>query len=148
MRHFFIYLIEEEFAGHYFGREAKMFSFFKEYQWTSYQDPSYSIVKKQVAYITKEIPVFEMNQLLEMHLCSRPEYQRIGQIHKLELMRNKGNATLIVKSGFLEMNAAGSVEAETVFFEILRSYAPCFLAMDFQSNKYGWLNPVKERKFV
>ncbi|MGB9941661.1 sporulation inhibitor of replication protein SirA, partial [Bacillus subtilis] len=26
--------------------------------------------------------------------------------------------------------------------------SPCFLAMDFNSKRYGWLNPVKERNFV
>ncbi|MFY4773992.1 sporulation inhibitor of replication protein SirA [Metabacillus sp. RGM 3146] len=148
MRHFYVYLIEEEFASHYFGRELKMFSLFKEFQWTSYQDPSYAIIKKQVSYVTRDIPVQKINQLLETHLYYRKDYQRIGQIHKLELKGNKGSATLIVKNHYIEINSIGSVEAETNFYEILRNFDPCFLAMDFQAGKYGWLNPVKERKFV
>ncbi len=34
-RHYYTYLIKEEFANHYFGRESVMFELFQDYHWTS-----------------------------------------------------------------------------------------------------------------
>ena len=47
-----------------------------------------------------------------------------------------------------ELLKLGIKQSSTVFFEVLRKVSPCFLAMDFNMKRYGWLNPVKERNFV
>ncbi|WP_224752293.1 sporulation inhibitor of replication protein SirA [Metabacillus arenae] len=148
MRHYSIYLIEEEFASHYFGRESKIFHLFQEYHWTSTNNKQYETITKQIEYITKSIPVFYIHHLVGMFLQSRKGYQRVEQVHKIVLDNNRGNATLIVKERYLELTSDGQVEAETIFFEILRKFDPCFLAMDFHAERYGWLNPIKERNFV
>lgn len=148
MRHYYIYLIEEEFASHYFGRESKMYHLFQDYQWTSSSSEHSTLLEKQISYITKPIPTMFIEKLIKTHLYNRKDYERIENIHKLSPKGNRSYSSLLVKDPYLELNSSGSFEAETMFFEVLRKFNPCFLAMDFQAERYGWLNPIKERNFV
>nr|WP_249292110.1 sporulation inhibitor of replication protein SirA [Metabacillus flavus] len=148
MRHYYVYLIEEEFASHYFGKESKIFNLIQNFQWTSIHDGSYDLLDRQVQYISKAIPSKEIHQLLTGFLTMRKGYRQLGHLHRIILNGEAGQATLLVKDRYLEIDAQGSYEAETIFFEILRKMNPCFLAMDFQAHRYGWLNPISERKFV
>jgi len=148
VRHYYIYLIEEEFASHYFGRESKIYHLFQDFHWTTIHNKHSDVIGKQVNYITKPVPTLFIHQLLGTHLMNRKDYQKLHHIHKIELKGNRGDATLIVKETHLELSSDGSYEAETIFFEVLRKFDPCFLAMDLKAERYGWLNPIKERKFV
>jgi hypothetical protein len=105
------------------------------------------MLEKQINYITKPIPTLFIDQLLCSHLANRVDYQKVQHIHKVELKGNRGSATMIVKDRYIELSSNGSYEAETIFFEVLRKFDPCFLAMDLQGERYGWLNPIKERNF-
>lgn len=147
MRHYYIYLIEEEFASHYFGRESKIYHLFQDYHWTTARSNHVDMLEKQINYITKPIPTLFIDQLLCSHLANRVDYQKVQHIHKVELKGNRGSATMIVKDRYIELSSNGSYEAETIFFEVLRKFDPCFLAMDLQGERYGWLNPIKERNF-
>lgn len=147
VRHYYIYLIEEEFASHYFGRESKIYHLFQDFHWTTASSAHGSTIEKQIQYITKPIPILFIHQLLGSHLSKRSDYQMFHHIHKIVLKGNVGNATLIVKNRHFELSSEGSFEAETIFFEVLRKFDPCFLAMDFKGERYGWLNPIKERNF-
>lgn len=148
MRNYYIYLVEEEFASHYFGRESKMYRLFQDYQWTSPSNDNIQLLEKQIIYITKPIPTMFIDKLLKTHLSSRKDYIRSGEVHKLEIRGNRSYGSLTVKERYLELHSSGSYEAETIFFEVLRKFDPCFLAMDFQAERYGWLNPIKERNFI
>ncbi|MDA7027902.1 sporulation inhibitor of replication protein SirA [Bacillus sp. CLL-7-23] len=144
-RHYYTYLIEEEFASHYFGREVVMFKLFYDYHWTNLDYKKSQLAAKQIEYITEPIPISHIHKRLKMNL-SREEYRQVDCIYKL--MVPKGSVSFIIKDRYIEILAKGPFEAETVFFEILRKVSPCFLAMDFGMERYGWLNPVKERNFV
>lgn len=148
MRHFYLYLIKEEFASHYFGREMKLYQLFHEYLWTSRDQHRYTTMKQQIDYVSKKIPVVCLDELIRMYLGNQDGYQHVSPIHKYFLSNSRGRATLLLKEPYIEITATGSFEAETVFFEILRKFDCCFLAMDFKNEQYGWLNPIKERKYV
>ncbi|MRX70697.1 sporulation inhibitor of replication protein SirA [Bacillus lacus] len=147
-RTYYIYLIEEEFATHYYGRESKMYQLFKDYLWKNNLFNFFQLIERQVYYITKPIPENQLKQLLTMQLSFRKEYSCVNNVHKLVLPGNRGSSTLILKDRHIELSTNGSYEAETIFFELLRKFDSCFLAMDFQNNRYGWLKPLKERNFV
>ncbi|MEN7360600.1 sporulation inhibitor of replication protein SirA [Bacillus licheniformis] len=143
-RHYYTYLIEEEFASHYFGRESVMFKLFYDYHWTS-PDQKSQLAAKQIEFITKPIPAAHIHQRMKMNLC-REDYTQVDYVYRLIVP--KGSASFIIKDRHIEILAKGPFDAETVFFEVLRKVSPCFLAMDFNMKRYGWLNPVKERNFV
>jgi hypothetical protein len=148
VRHYYIYLIEEEFASHYFGRESKIFHLFQDFHWTTVRSNHNDTLEKQINFITRSIPMQKINQLLETNLANRVLDQKVNHVHKIELNNQRGNAILSVKKRYLELTSYGSYEAETIFFEVLRKFDPCFLAMDLNGERYGWLNPIKERNFV
>jgi hypothetical protein len=142
-RHYYLYLIEDEFASHYFGRESVIYQLFRDYHWTNLTREEYILISKQVDYITKPIPLHFMHKRLNVELCEF-DYVQINSLYRAVLPHGKGCATFMMKERHIEVLASGDFEAETIFFEILRKINPCFLAMDFRTRRYGWLNPVKE----
>ncbi len=146
MRRYHIYLIEEEIASHYFGREAKIYELFCEYE--NVENKHKAQLRKQIDYVTRPIPTLHIHQCIDSLLRKRTDYLNERNVHKLMINSNNSEARLVVHDGYLLLESSGSYEAETIFFEVLRKYDPCFLAMDFTLQRHGWLNPIKERKFV
>jgi len=66
MRSYQLYLIEDEFASHYFGRERMFYQLFLEYSRAN--GDLKSIISKQVDFVTKPIPVLRIHQLLHQQL--------------------------------------------------------------------------------
>ncbi|ESU33198.1 hypothetical protein G3A_07445 [Bacillus sp. 17376] len=146
MRSYQLYLIEDEFASHYFGRERMFYQLFLEYSQAN--NDLKSIIAKQVKFVTKSIPVLRIHQLLHQQLSKSKGFHVEDGIYIYENNINNSSATLRVHERWLELDSHGQVDAETVFFEILRKCESSFLAIDLDSNKYGWLKPIKERKYV
>ncbi|WP_099355289.1 sporulation inhibitor of replication protein SirA [Fredinandcohnia onubensis] len=146
MREYHIYLIEEEFATHYFGRESLIYHLFLEHNQSNHERKE--ILNKQIDFITRAIPSLRIHQKIEGSLAHYSYYRRQSHMHTLEWNEFNSFAKLTIHNDSIHLESTGSFEAETAFFEILRKYDRCFLAMDFNANKYGWLNPIKERKFV
>ncbi|HAQ08613.1 MAG TPA: sporulation inhibitor of replication protein SirA [Bacillus bacterium] len=146
MRSYQLYLIEDEFASHYFGRERMFYQLFWEYSQANGELSS--IISKQVDYVTKPIPVLRVHQLLHQQLSKVKGFRMDDGVYIFENKSTSSFSTLKVNERFLKLNSQGNVDAETVFFEILRKCETSFLAIDLDSNKYGWLKPIKERKYV
>ncbi|MDR0137471.1 sporulation inhibitor of replication protein SirA [Metabacillus idriensis] len=148
MRHYYVYLIEEEFANHFFGREAKLFHLFQEYLRTSPEQLEFNHLYKQIRYVTKSISAESIDHMIESSLTNRYNYAHIEGHHRIDSESKRGNALLQVRDQYIEVTSIGSFDMEAIFFEILRKIDSCFLAMDFEAKRYGWLKPIKERKFV
>lgn len=144
MRSYQLYLIEDEFASHYFGRERMFYQLFLEYSRAN--SDLKTIISKQVDFVTKPIPVLRIHQLLHQQLSKVKGFK--VEDGKYIFENSLTSATLKVHDRWLELESYGPVDAETVFFEILRKCETSFLAIDLASNKYGWLKPIKERKYV
>ncbi|CAG9621848.1 sporulation inhibitor of replication protein SirA [Sutcliffiella rhizosphaerae] len=141
MREYIIYLIEDEIAKHYSGNEIKLFQLFKQYE---QEHDIQSIIKQQIDYVTLTIPTIRLQHSLETALHANKNYNPSQQkIEKIDSM-----AKLTINEKYLKLTSNGSFEAEAIFFEIIRKLAPFFLAIDTKSNRYGWLQPIKQRKFV
>ena len=144
MRTYRIYLIEDEFAHHFFGRERLFFNLFLEYIQTT--GSLRSILQKQIEFVTKTIP----KQLLEKTIAQ--QMQKKKNFHFLNgeyYMENQNSrAVLLIEDDVLVVKAEGNYVAETVFFECIRKCGSSFLAIDFEHDRFGWLKPIRERKFV
>ncbi|RDU38986.1 sporulation inhibitor of replication protein SirA [Neobacillus piezotolerans] len=146
MRKYQLYLIEDEFASHYFGRERIFFHLFKENRQAVGELKQ--ITDKQISYITKPLPVLRIHQLLHKKLEKSNSLKAENGLYTIELNNRTSMADLSVKENFIVIEAEGGYEAETAFFEVLRKCEASFLAIDLENDKYGWLKPIKERKFV
>ena len=146
MRKYQLYLIEEEFASHYFGRERIFFHLFMENRRAAGELKA--ITDLQISYVTKPMPVLRIHQLLHKQLEKTNSFIAKNGHYIVETTHKTSRAVLSVRETYILIEAEGGFEAETTFFEVLRKCEASFLAMDLDNNKVGWLRPIKERKFV
>ena len=66
VRNYQLYLIEDEFAAHYFGREQMFFRLFQEYEKSN--GTLKQITKRQINFITKPVQVLKIHQLIQKQL--------------------------------------------------------------------------------
>ncbi|MCA1030170.1 sporulation inhibitor of replication protein SirA [Bacillus timonensis] len=145
MRYYYLYLVDEEIANHYFGREYKIYQLFSEYQKKISND---NVLRKQIDYITKPIPSLRLHQFLDQNLERFNNNLIENNIYRHKSKTDNSEAKLTIFDTYIILEAVGGYEAETTFFEVLRRFDKCFIAMEFHTNRYGWLNPIKERKFI
>ncbi|MBA9029251.1 MULTISPECIES: sporulation inhibitor of replication protein SirA [Bacillaceae] len=144
MRSYQIYLIEDEFARHYFGREKIFFNLFLEYIQSSNWHKD--ILQKQIEYITKKIPASNIHYSFEQSLQRKQGYLSQNGVYYLKVKSNS-KATVYIHDQSIILKAEGDFDAETTFFECIRKCEASFLAIDFENKRYGWLKPIKERKY-
>ncbi|KAA0547842.1 sporulation inhibitor of replication protein SirA [Bacillus sp. BGMRC 2118] len=146
VREYTIFWIEEEFAYHYYGREGMFYRLFKElYDGTQ---AHHSILIKQMEYITKSIPGIHINQFINIELSNNMNYEVTKEGHCLTLQNGKSKARLLVNERSISLVGEGNYEAEMIFFDLLRKWDSRFLAIDFMQKRFGWVSPIKQRKFV
>lgn len=146
VRKYRLYLIEDEFAAHYFGRERMFYQLFQEHE-KAFGELKF-ITQKQINYITKRLEVLKIHQLFQKQFGKIKGFRAERGTYSIEINGKLSTAKLEVFQEFITLEAAGSFEAETAFFELLRKFEPCFLALDLEHQRVGWLKPIKERKFV
>ncbi|MFP5111362.1 sporulation inhibitor of replication protein SirA [Bacillaceae bacterium C204] len=146
MRKYQLYLIEDEFATHYFGRERLFFQLFQENH--KAKGEFKFITQKQISYITKKVEVLKVHQLIQKQLGKIKGFKAENGAYSIELSGKLSTAKLEVFQDLITIEAQGSYEAETAFFEVLRKCESSFLALDLEHQRYGWLKPIKERKFI
>ncbi|MFE8699187.1 sporulation inhibitor of replication protein SirA [Cytobacillus sp. FJAT-54145] len=145
MRTYQLYLIEDDFASHYFGREKMFFQLFNEFNESIGE--MRSILTKQVDYITKPIPSIRLHQYLNLQLQRMKDFRTEQGVYYIENGK-LSSAKLEIFDKYISICSYGSYDAETIFFEVLRKHESSFLAIDLEHYRYGWLKPIKERKFV
>jgi hypothetical protein len=145
VRNYQLYLIVDEFASHYFGRERMFFQLFQEHE--EAVGDFKSILEEQIHFITKPIQVLKIHQIFGQYQQRvRTLYAKSGTYY-IEI-GSRSYAKLEIHERFINIKSNGDYEAETVFFEILRKVESSFLAIDFENSLCSWLKPIKERKFV
>jgi len=146
VRNYQLYLIEDEFAAHYFGRERMFFKLFQEHHRADGELKF--IINKQITYITKSLEVLKIHQLIQKQLGKKKGFLAEHGTYSIELSGKLSTAKLRVFQDLITIEASGSYEAETIFFEVLRKCESSFMALDLDHQRFGWLKPIKERKYV
>ncbi|WP_071394626.1 sporulation inhibitor of replication protein SirA [Bacillus tuaregi] len=145
MRTYQLYLIDDEFASHYFGKERMVYQLFKDYQeaFGEYK----KLLEKQIHYILKPIQELKVHQFVTQYLQNSHDFYTNNGTYYIEIGK-RSTAKLEVHERYLVLKANGNYEAETIFFEVLRKTETSFIAIDLDHQRCGWLKPIKERKFV
>ncbi|MGD6854504.1 sporulation inhibitor of replication protein SirA [Bacillus infantis] len=145
MRTYQLYLIEDEFASHYFGRERMFYQLFQEYSRS--KGELRSILSRQIEFITRPIPALRLHQYLTQQLSRKKGASADQGAYVIRNGKNS-SARLEIYDRCLVIESHGNYDAETVFFEILRKNESSYLAVDMTNRRFGWLKPIKERKFI
>ncbi|WP_019242185.1 MULTISPECIES: sporulation inhibitor of replication protein SirA [Bacillus] len=150
MRCYQIYLIEEQYARQYLGREVLFYGLFQDYRNSS--GAQTHIIGRQILYITKEIPVKNLQEEMHRQLSYNQTIKCKNGVYYVRIneskSRSKSTAKLEIHNRMLYISAEGSYDAETVLFECLRKCEDSFIAIDIEHKRYGWLKPIKERNFI
>ncbi len=141
MRRYVVYLLQDDVAKNYFGKEKMLYQLF--YEAENKISPYHSVVKKQIQYITRKIPVKKLHQAFMSELKDALTSFEAEKIYEVQLKESASRAILLVNPNYLSIYSYGSIDAETAFFEVLRKLETCFLAVDFKNYNYGWLTPRK-----
>ncbi|WML49196.1 sporulation inhibitor of replication protein SirA [Neobacillus sp. PS3-34] len=83
MRKYRLYLIEDEFAAHYFGRERMFYQLFRENEYSNGELKT--IIEKQINYITKPLPVLRIHQLIQKKLARKKDLKLTMAYIRLKL---------------------------------------------------------------
>ncbi|MFD1735913.1 sporulation inhibitor of replication protein SirA [Bacillus salitolerans] len=147
MRQYQIYWVEEEFANHYFGREIMFYRLFFQFNEERNEERK-NILNKQVEYITKPLPAIQLNQFIESELKGNINFTITTEGFMFHDQATRSGASLSVHERYIWVVGTGNYETEMMLFDLLRKWDSRFLAIDLGQARYGWLSPIKQRKFV
>lgn len=145
MRTYFIYLIKDEFADYFYGRESRFYQLFSGSH--SSDGELKEIIQRQINYITEPLPYLDLHKLFSRFVQNHHIYIK-GKVYCTGKAKESDGAELAIEEEWLQLNAWGGFESETIFFEILRKFEGHFFAVDIHNERYGWIKPVKERKYI
>ena len=150
MRHYQIYLIKEQYASDYLGKERLLYILFNDF--SKSVGKSSRIIGRQILFVTKRLPVISLKQYINQQMKYNPNIRYINGIYyviqKEMNGRIKSSARLEIHNRVMNITSDGNYEAETILFECIRKCADSFLAVDLKNERYGWLKPIKERKLI
>ncbi|PYZ93044.1 hypothetical protein CR194_07550 [Salipaludibacillus keqinensis] len=141
MRKYEIVLIDEEVAYMYSGMEKKLFQLFYEHRHA--HGNLKQITTGQVQYITKDFYQSNLDHFIYQYFFHQKDYSYSKHTHTLNMVKEQSFARLTLFPKKMILFASGGIDAETSFFEVLRRYQSFFLAMNYETNKYGWLKPIQ-----
>jgi Sporulation inhibitor of replication protein SirA len=144
VRNYQIYWIEESFANHYYGRERMFFGLFSD--WERSSGELNQMISKQVEFITKPIPYLPTQRILQHEMVKVEGARWIDTTAVIEA--KDSGANLLLNERSISIEAWGPNDCEYLFFEILRRNMGRLLAIDLKNERYGWLKPIKQRKFI
>jgi hypothetical protein len=146
VRSYQIYWIEKEFASFFYGRERLFFNLFLQRQ--SSNGWLKEILDKQVDFITKPIPYLPIQRYVGQEVQRREDILKVEESYIIELPDGSGGVKMNIQKDYIKIDAWGLEEIETLFFEILRKVDGRLLAIELEHERFGWLKPIKERKYV
>jgi len=145
MRKYELFLIKEEIAKHYVGRERLIYALIADFHQADEQKRV--ILHKQINYITDSINSELEKQLLINEIYKKRNIQIEVEDSILVVCKNS-KAKIKFQSHAIKLESDGDYEAEMILFEILRKFRSYYIAIDTNKKLYGWLKPIKERKLV
>ncbi len=146
MRSYQVYSIENEVAEYYYGRERMFYDLFLQYLCVN--GNLKEIIRKQIKYITKPLPVLNIHHLLNQNLIKKSELIWDGRKYRVKGNTLENGVELQVEEQRLLIQAWGNYDSESIFLEALRKYDGRLLAIDIENERFGWIKPIKERKYV
>lgn len=146
MRQYDLYQIEEDVANYYYGRERKFYGLFKEYR--TAEGEFKLIVEAQIQFITKKIPILPLHQVLKEGSKLKLPFYNEGNMYWVHKEKNENEyARMELAENKITIWAEGNHELESIFFDLIRKMHN-FLAIDLENERYGWLKPWRERKYI
>ena len=111
MKTYELYLIQEDIAKAYFGREYLFLIYLLDFQ--NLGPFRKKVLYKQMMYITMPLQVMKIHHKLEQALRVLGKYDRTHHTHTLYTGAEYGE--IMVKPHYIRMNTSGNISMETTF---------------------------------
>ncbi|RIW28753.1 sporulation inhibitor of replication protein SirA [Bacillus salacetis] len=147
MKFYRLYWIENEIADYFYGRERSFFNLFRESG--SADGPLREVIKSQINYITRCIPFLPFNRAISQALASKREFKQSENQFHIESSCGQNTAKIRLLDRYIEVELQGhSSDWDAYIFEVLRKLDGRLFAIDIENEQFGWLKPIKVRKFI
>lgn len=145
MVQYWIYLLNEEVAGHYRDKTEKIVELLREHQCA--QAPFKSIYRKQVEFITERLSFSRLELGLKEHFSGN-----VGknlERNMFVLQNEAGDEALLIVQKRRLLLVADNPSVTNDICQALALISPFFLAVDAHFADYGWLTASLDgRKFA
>jgi len=149
MRRYDLYIIDDEVARDFFGKESKLNRLFQAAFYEKQSEERLQL-ERQVNYITKTIPMFRIKTLLERALKEVSDYKLDSKDWELTLRSEDSRRVMCLQLDQKKcvLWSSGDLLTETLIFDKLREIDPYFLAVDRSNERCGWLRPIKTLRMI
>ncbi|GIN07199.1 hypothetical protein J1TS1_13440 [Shouchella clausii] len=142
MRHYELYLLSDEVAASFSGKEAKLFQLFTER--AKAKQSERHIYDRQVDYITKPLPKAKLHKALQKRYGLKK-----GNGYELRSAFNERNRCLVeLGDKSIQLEALGDLSAETTVFDVLKEVDSHFFAVNVADGRFGWLQPFEKQRVL
>jgi len=117
---------------------------FKEYDES--ESELKEILLKQIHYITRPISSLRVHTQIIRKLQTTNDFFIKNGIYLID--NKRGQAQLEIFDRYISLKSNGNIDIELLFMDALRETEFNFFAVDVEHERYGWLKPMKERKYV
>ncbi|UFU01131.1 sporulation inhibitor of replication protein SirA [Radiobacillus kanasensis] len=140
MLEYMIFWIKPEFSTHYFYRSGIMFRFLVECEDSNNDD-----LQLQFDYVTRKFPVQDVIWLLQREF---PQFQWEVEGNSIHGSLRGKQISMYVSSRQLYVSTEDYQLVDQVLFQTLKKYDSSFFVIEKQTNNYGWVAPIKQRKLA
>ncbi|WP_059103446.1 sporulation inhibitor of replication protein SirA [Shouchella shacheensis] len=145
MRRYQLYLLDDQVATSYFGRESKLFQLFEEH--AQAKDGPRSLLDKQVDYITKPLPTRTLKYAFRRY--QEPRQETCEDTYVIQCPQEQsGSCKVQLDAKFVQLWASGDIDSETAIFDLLKGVDPHFFAVNVEDRRFGWLQPFDKHRVL
>ncbi|GAF15259.1 YoxF protein [Bacillus sp. JCM 19046] len=142
MRYYELYLVTDDVATSYSGKESKLFQLFEERDRASRDQRL--VYDRQIDYITKILPEEMLKTVFDRTKTARDEEGYV--IHSPVVDVN--SCTVEIQQRKICLKAQGDLSAETDVFDLLKSVDSHFFAVNVEDRRFGWLKPYERQSVL
>ncbi|QTM99503.1 sporulation inhibitor of replication protein SirA [Sediminibacillus dalangtanensis] len=139
MPNYSIFLVNSEFANHYYYRSEILYRFLRKFD----VYPVDSINYKQSRYVTSEIPVRELMDYLALCHSGENAFEKKGNVLRIEGQSDV--AELLIAGTCIYGSSSSFSGAEKLLFQYFRRFNSRFFIIEYDSDNYGWISPIGKR---
>lgn len=142
MRYYELYLVTDDVASLYSGKESKLFQLFQEREQAPMDQRS--VYDRQIDYITETLPEEALKTVFtQQHVLKEKEAY---VIHSPVVDVNC--CTVEIQQRKICLKAQGDLSAETDVFDLLKSIDSHFFAVNVEDRRFGWLKPYERQSVL
>lgn len=136
MQQFSVFLIQKNYAEHFYYKIDILFRFLKEQLTKNHQQNL-----NQLEEVLNKIDIFDLLFHFQHHLN---DYQ--FEENKIIIKNSLDEVIIQINDYCLNVQADSILIADQLFFRYIKSFNPHLFVINFETNDCGWISPLENRE--